>query len=187
LISLLCHISLIAASVLRLSCPVPISLQSLRHDVLNSLYARLQLLCEDSEESTGGFALPSGGMPFFSWHFPRRLFAPLEQGAAVCDYLLAYEQEKDGVSRMEELLGLKDLAQQGQPFIAETCDDAEPPADTAAAVEQFGASTSSSSSSSASTASSDSKTAVATTDHTLLLIGVAVVAIAVTVAFLQFM
>lgn len=194
-------------------------LQSLRHDVLNTLSARLQLLCEEFEETSGvDFGLPSSSGPgSYSWHFPRRVFAPLSNGGVggdICDYILAFETERDAAARMEEMIGLV-ADETNLPQTNEQCATDEPKTAEAAndAIERFlaaqttttntnhtndttsaaaAAPTTAASSSADKTASSSTPSATATKsagglETPVLLAGLGVTALAVTFAFLQLM
>ena len=176
------------------------ALLSLKHDVLNSLQSRLQLLCEDSEDALGSFDLPADGSSF-TWSLPRRLFQPLVRPACVCDYLLPHEQEEDGVRRIAELLGVQHLAEQGgPPFTRERCSgEGEEPEESIETEEEPTSAnlTDSSSNSSANrgsssteaksvTASSSTSTAVAQSSSSSLLLPLAfaVLLLALSAAFL---
>ena len=50
----------------------------------------------------------------------------LTEGGAVCDYLLTYETETEGLSRIDELLNIKEDAIGGEIEIMESSDDKEP-------------------------------------------------------------
>jgi hypothetical protein len=99
------------------------ALAALRYDVLQSLLARLQLLSEDAEETSGGapFSLPSS--PSHTWSLPRRVFALLPCGGAVSDYLLPAENEADGKERIQELLGVTTV--EGGMNLGEKCAEVE--------------------------------------------------------------
>lgn len=163
------------------------ALVALRHDALQSLQARLQLLSEDAEETAQGapFALPTS-MPFYSWHLPRRVFVPLLVGdggrgaPTVCDYLLAYEKEEDARARVQELLGVAST----HSTLEERCPDA-PEATLAAASSGAPAAAAAAPGPAASSSSSTqaAKVAVASKSDSSLLVMLAVGAIGVGVAF----
>lgn len=182
------------------------ALASLRADVALSLHNRLQLLSEDSEDSTGSFDVPlQGSMPFYAWNFPRRLFVGvIDKKVPLCDYLMPHENEADTVRRVREMLGSEgEGVELGQSFCREKCEDTEEGAPAAEKPKNAkGDSSSSSSSSSASSklsssstpaapssSSSAAATATATKDsgsnNGMLMAAFGVIVVAVSAAFLS--